>query len=353
MIFSVDTDTKKLDQLQGQSFSDLGLLERQDLQEWVIQEPRILGEELLIIASEYQNFEQTHDRLDVLALDTTGQLVVIELKRDRADDTTDLQAIKYASYCATLTAEDIQRDYRQFWNTRREDDRSPEQVGERFASFLGDSIDADIEITSEGWADFDLDDKPRIILLAGSFGIEITAPVTWLIEEYGMEIACVRIEAYRDDGRILLNSQQVIPVPEAEEYMARRREKQERQQQGERRRAAIHVLLENGVLVPGDIVAFCSGQKPPAEEWQIDPPAEFWQARITGQTGRSNNVEWLHTGEEYSFTGVSKEILHRLVDRPYEKALNGYKYWCHPEFESRTLSDLRNSGESAPERKKL
>ncbi|WP_122088745.1 endonuclease NucS domain-containing protein [Halalkalicoccus subterraneus] len=353
MIFSIDADSKELNRLHGQSFSDLGLLERQDLQEWVIEEPRILGEELLIIASEYQNFEQTRNRLDVLALDTSGQLVVIELKRDRADETTDLQAIKYASYCATLTAEDIQSDYRQFWNSRREEELSPEEVGEQFASFLDDSVDTDIEITSEGWADFDLDDKPRIILLAGSFGIEITAPVTWLIEEYGMEIACIRVEAYKDNGRILLNSQQVIPVPEAEEYMARRREKQERQQQSDRRRAAIHVLLESRVLVEGDIVEFCSAQKPPREEWQIDPPAEFWQAQVTGQTGRSNNVEWLYDGEEYSFTGVSKEILNQLVDRPHEKALNGYQYWCHPEFESRTLSDLRNSGESASERKEL
>lgn len=47
MIFSIDADSNQLDRLHGQSFSDLGLLERQDLQEWVIKEPGILGEELL------------------------------------------------------------------------------------------------------------------------------------------------------------------------------------------------------------------------------------------------------------------------------------------------------------------
>lgn len=92
----------------------MGVLERQDLQEWTIEQPRILGEDLLIITSEYANFQDTRDRPDLLALDTSGKLVVIELKRDRADRTTDLQAIKYASYCATLTAEDIQKDYREF-----------------------------------------------------------------------------------------------------------------------------------------------------------------------------------------------------------------------------------------------
>lgn len=45
----------------------------------------------------------------------------------------------------------------------------------------------------------------------------------------------------------------------------------------------------------------------------------------------------------YSFTGLTKELLHELVERDRDEALNGYKYWCHPEFDRRTLSDLRNS----------
>lgn len=84
----------------------------------MIENPEILGEELLVIQSEYANFEETSDRLDVLALDPEGKLMVVELKRDEADDTTDLQAIKYASYCATLTAEEVQKEYRTFWNGR-------------------------------------------------------------------------------------------------------------------------------------------------------------------------------------------------------------------------------------------
>lgn len=101
MIFSVDKEAKSLDHLPEKQFSSLGVLERQDLEEWVIDEPRILGEELLVITSEFQGFANTSDRLDVLAIDRDGNLVVVELKRDRADKTTDLQAIKYASNCST------------------------------------------------------------------------------------------------------------------------------------------------------------------------------------------------------------------------------------------------------------
>jgi hypothetical protein len=349
MIFSVDEDRGTLDGLQEQNLSELGILERQDLQEWIIDQPRILGEELLIITSEYANFQDTRDRLDILALDPSAKLVVIELKRDRADRTTDLQAIKYASYCATLTAEEIQKDYRNFWSERNETELTPEEVGQTFVDFL-EGMEGEPPLTGDGWAEFELDQKPRILLAAGSFGTEVTASVMWLIEEYGMDITCTKIEAYEHQGHVLLNSQQVIPVAEAEEYMTKRREKQEKQQSTSRRPAAINVLLDREVLQPDERVYFDSEQVPADanRDWSEDD--EYWWATVTGETGQSNNVRWGHDGEVYSFTGLTKKVLHDLVGRDHDLALNGYKYWCHPEFEGRTLDDLRNSDTTGEER---
>ncbi|WP_423746634.1 DUF91 domain-containing protein [Haladaptatus sp. SPP-AMP-3] len=339
MIFSVDKEKEELTHVEEKEYRELNLFERQDLQEWAIDEPRILGEDLLVITSEYANFEDTRDRLDILALDPQGKLVVVELKRDQADATTDLQAIKYASYCATLTAEDVQKDYREFWNDRHDDSLTADDVGEKFDNFLTDSA----TITESGWADFDLDDKPRILLAAGSYGTEVTAPVMWLIEEYGMDITCARIQAYEHEGRVLLNTQQVIPVPEAEEYMTRRREKQEKQASSSRRAPAINVLLDRNVLRKGDELYFDPNQVPADAEHPWSEEDKFWRATVTGDTGQSDNVRWNHDGNVYSFTGLTKELLHELVERDRSKALNGYKYWCHLEFEGRTLSDLRNS----------
>jgi RecB family endonuclease NucS len=39
----------------------------------------------------------TSGDLDVLGLDRDGRLVVVELKRDQAPDTVDMQALKYGS----------------------------------------------------------------------------------------------------------------------------------------------------------------------------------------------------------------------------------------------------------------
>jgi len=350
MIFSVDQDAKYLEHLPEQELTQLDILEREHLEEWAIEEPRILGEDLLVITSEYAKFEDLRERLDILALDTDGKLVVIELKRDRADRTTDLQAIKYASYCATLTAEEIQKDYRDFWNKRIDSSLSPEEVGEKFVNFLTQGVTDDVPYMDDGWANFELDDKPRIMLAAGSFGPEITSPVIWLMEEYNLDITCTRIEAYKHQGRVILNSQQVIPIPEAEEYLTKRREKQEKQEKTSVT-FTLPALLDRGVIEKGDIVVFDEGEVSEEAGRVWNPEDDYWQARVTGMTGQQDNVEWLHDGETYSFTGLTKEILNQLVNRDKDDPLNGYAYWTHPDFGGRTLLGLREGNIRGEERR--
>lgn len=351
MIFAIDPISEKPQGIEAEDFAELDIMETNDLQEWIVEQPEIIGEDLLIIQTEYSDFEQTRDRLDLLALDRDGKLVVAELKRDKADETTDLQAIKYASYCATLTAQDIQKEYRKFWNDRNdnEDSLTPENVGEIFKSFLK-TDDEEIHLTDEGWARFELDDKPRILLVAGSFGIQVTAPTVWLIEEYDLDVSCVTIQAYEHNGEILLNSRQIIPVKEVEEYMTKRREKQERQETGTRRTRSLYDLLDRGVLQEGDEVFFDPDRLSdnPQREWTKED--DFWWATVTGKTGQSDNIRWKHDGNEYSFTGLSKEILHRVEDRDKGKALHGYWFWCHPAFDGRYLADLRDSDAEASDR---
>src|SRR5256885_997632 len=84
------------------SLAHEGLLERQHLQEWVIAHPEILGEEVLIITFEFDRWitgagQPTWERLDVLAIDRTGRLIVAELKRDLAPDAVVVQALNYAA----------------------------------------------------------------------------------------------------------------------------------------------------------------------------------------------------------------------------------------------------------------
>lgn len=342
MLFNIDGEGA-VDSIPTQELAELGLQERDDLQEWVIDEPRILDEELLIVTSEYSGFEDTLDRLDVLALDRAGKLVVVELKRDRADRTTDLQAIKYASFCSTLTAEDIQQLYREFHGERIENDLTPEDVGERFADFI--HTDEAVTIDDSGLAEFELDDKPRVMLAAGDFGTEITSPVLWLRQEYGLDISCVRISAYERNGEYLVQGQQIIPVPEAEEYMTKRREKEEKQQSSQRKSTLI-VLRDRGVLQEGDEVLF--NEEFLSEDWmpddaedRWDPNDDFWRATMTGKWGQSNNVRWHYDNETYSFTGLTRAVLRDLYDEEDPYFSGPWTYWVHPGFDNKQLSQLR------------
>ncbi len=286
--------------------------------------------------------------MDILALDTDGRLVVVEFKRDRADQTTDLQAIKYASYCATLTAKEVQQEYRSFWSEENGGEITPEDVSQKFANFLTQFGD-DPPITDEGWIDFDLSERPRILLAAGSFDTEITSPVLWLSNEYGLDISCLKIEAYDNGNQVLVNSQQIIPIPEAEEYMTKCREKREEQQESSSGARTVELLLKRNVVSEGDTVYFNRDKVPDDPDSELPKSDSFWRANITGKQGQSNNIEWEWEGEnkeneaEYSFTGLTKKILHRLNNRDKSKSLNGYKYWEYPDADDRTLKQLRDN----------
>ena len=100
-MYKVDIENKTLAKVQKSSFSELNLKERFDIQEWVDSTPEILGEDLLIIAKEL--VLSSGKRLDLLAVDKEGALVIIELKRDDSGSEVEWQAIKYASYCSSFS----------------------------------------------------------------------------------------------------------------------------------------------------------------------------------------------------------------------------------------------------------
>ena len=64
--------------------------------------------------------------------------------------------------------------------------------------------------------------------MSAEFSKELTTSVIWL-NECGLDIECVRIKPYSDNGRILADIQQIIPLPEAEDYRVRLKEKQQRE----------------------------------------------------------------------------------------------------------------------------
>jgi hypothetical protein len=77
----------------------------------------------------------------------------------------------------------------------------------------------------------------RIVLASAEFSKEITSSVLWLAA-HQIDVRCVRIRPYGDADRVLLDVQQIIPLPEAEEFQVRIREKQSEDRSSRRSRKA-------------------------------------------------------------------------------------------------------------------
>lgn len=106
-MYQIDKTTNSITALSSKGFGELGFSERAHLQEWIAKCPECLGEELLVIAKEFDGFDETKERLDLLALDKQGGLVVIENKLDDSGRDVVWQALKYASYCSSLSKSQI------------------------------------------------------------------------------------------------------------------------------------------------------------------------------------------------------------------------------------------------------
>jgi len=205
-MFRLDVTSNSIRPIERKSFASLSYGERKHLQEWIAGSPECLGEDLLIIQKEFDGFDETRERLDLLALDKDGQLVVIENKLDDSGRDVVWQALKYASYCSTLTRGRIIDLYRSYLQRQGIDD-DPEALVSEFLEVE----DVDDGLLRAGT-------EQRIILIAANFRREVTATVLWL-RNYRIDVRCVRATPYKMDDEILLNFEQIIPVPEAADYM--------------------------------------------------------------------------------------------------------------------------------------
>ena len=68
--------------------------------------------------------------------------------------------------------------------------------------------------------------NPRIILVSAGFSTELTTSVLWL-NDNGLDIACIRLNLYRNGTVFFMDTEKVIPLREAGEYQVQIRRKQE------------------------------------------------------------------------------------------------------------------------------
>ena len=204
---------EKIDRLSEGSFPESQVKEREDLQRLLRQDVEIVSPDTMVIAEEFGNWEDSRRRIDLLCLDKDARIVVAELKRTEDGGHMELQAIRYAAMVSTMTFDQVVEAHGHYLK-QIESDRDAR------AAIL-DFLEWD-EPNEEAFAQ-----DVRMLLVSADFSRELTTAVMWL-NERGLDITCVRLKPYTLEGRLLVDVQQVIPLPEAAEYQVKVREKERR-----------------------------------------------------------------------------------------------------------------------------
>lgn len=268
-MFLIDTQNKKATSLEKKSFAELKLTERYDLQEWIAKNPRLLGENLLIIQKEFCGFSDTNERLDLLALDESGKLVVIENKLDDSGKDVVWQALKYVSYCATLTKSEIVEIYQQYLQEGNAKDYISEFYdGQDFGSITLNPIEGD----------------QRIILVAAKFRKEVTSTVLWLRNYHGVDITCIKVTPYMDEDKLYLDAEQIIPIQDIGDYQIRLTAKKQEETASSKEEVQRHKMR----------LAFWESALPSLRQKtgiynNVSPSKDSWIVGASGYTGVTFN----------------------------------------------------------------
>jgi hypothetical protein len=168
-----------------------------DLENWIKTHPEILGENILVIGEQVST---SGGVIDFLGIDKeTGDLIIIELKRDRLGRDALAQAIDYASEVASWTEEDI---------------------NERINKKLELIIDENLNLED---SNINLNQNQKILLVGFSMEDRLQRMIDWLSEKYGMSINAVLLKYVKTkNGEELIARTMVIP----EEIEKERAEKQ-------------------------------------------------------------------------------------------------------------------------------
>jgi len=210
-------DSEEIRPLHKTTFSQAQLQERRDLQRLLRANISVVAPDTLVIAEEFGDWDESRRRIDLLGISRDANLVVIEIKRTEDGGHMELQAIRYAAMVSTMTF-----------------DQAVDVFGRYLVQIDNHDTDARAELLDFlVWPEPDEDafaQDVRIVLASAEFSREVTTSVLWLSER-GIDIRCVRLQPYSLDGRVLVDVQQIIPLPEMAEYQVRVTEKKRKERE--------------------------------------------------------------------------------------------------------------------------
>lgn len=181
------------------SLSEHGRTESYDLETWITTDPTILRPGLKIIGRQVMT---QSGPLDLLGIDRSGDLFVIELKRERLPREALVQAIDYASDIRTWPIERLSEVCAKYTNRGLED--------------LFNDAFPDVDLES-----IKINQSQRILLVGFSLESALERMIEWLSEQYGVGINAVVLKYVRTSSGNELLTKTAIISEETEEVRVR------------------------------------------------------------------------------------------------------------------------------------
>lgn len=251
---------KNANRIEPVTFSKLNMLEN-DIEEILRNSIDMICDEeesMLIVGRQVRN--EKNGRSDLTAVDNNGNVVLIEIKRDRKDiehrkEAFEFQAIRYAASYATI--EEIDELVTNVYAPYIEKYRNEFELGELTSYELG--IRKLNEFLRINDAEKNFNKKQRIVLVASDFDEQTLSAVAWL-DSNNVDISCYRLTPYELREEIYFNIEKLLPTTDYNDYYVNLMDKSNTDRATSKRKITrrslpkIDAMLEWGVVKEGDII---------------------------------------------------------------------------------------------------
>lgn len=186
-------DTPDFTECEEVTPSSVNILEK-DIEDWFVNNTKLIFSDkksVFVLAQELKG----ESLADILALDSQGNLLVIEIKRDWSDRATVGQLLDYASNLSKWSYEEFNTRYRKYTGESKE-------LIDEFRSF----------VENPEFEKSDLFAKQRLFVVAPYYDEPLIRIIRWL-KEYDLPIDYVPFRIYRKDGGLLLKIEQITIEP--------------------------------------------------------------------------------------------------------------------------------------------
>ncbi len=172
------------------SLADNGRKERDDLEQWIKSNPEILGNDIAIIGEQVQT---KSGPLDFLGIDRYGNLVIVELKRDKLPREVLAQAIDYASDISLY---------------------EPDYLNEICQGFTGQALGDYLaeKFPETNFEEVAVNQAQRLLLVGFAIEEPLHRMIEWLSEKYSVAINAIVLHYVKSkNGDELLSRTVIIP----------------------------------------------------------------------------------------------------------------------------------------------